>query len=65
VDQLYNTSVTVPDFVYSVSRALVQREAATRVQQDSAVKWVPSRHDMQEEAARGGRYPRVHYVNDG
>lgn len=65
MDQLYNTSVTLPDFVYSVSHAPVQREAATRVQQHSAVKWAPSRHDMQKKVSRGGRYLRMPYVSSG
>ena len=46
MDQFYNTSVTVSDFVYSVSRAPVQREAAAPLQTDSALQWVPSRHDI-------------------
>jgi len=65
VDQLYNTSVTVSDFVYSVSRAPVQREAAAPLQPDSALQWVPSRHDIQEETSRSGRYLRVRYVSSG
>jgi hypothetical protein len=65
VDQLYDTSVMVSDFVYSVSRVPVQREAAAPLQPDSAVQWVPSRHDIQKEASRGGRYLRVRYVSSG
>ena len=65
MDQLYNTSVKVSDFVYSVSRVPVQRDAAAPLQPDSAVQWVPSRHDIQEEASRVGRYMRVLYVSSG
>jgi hypothetical protein len=65
VDQLYNTSVTVSDFVYSVSRTPVQREAAAPLQPDSGVQWVPTRHDIQKEASRVGRYLRVRYLSRG